>query len=220
VVLASASPARRSLLRHAGIEPAVIVSDVDEDALLAGSAQRPAADRVAELAAAKADAVAARLTGPESTPEPDAVRRTLAADCVVIGCDSMFLVGGALQGKPRDVGQARERWAAMAGRRGELLTGHAVLRLRDGAVVDRAVATGSTGVQLGSPSPHELSAYLASGEPLAVAGALTIDGLGGWFVDGLDGDASNVVGLSLPLVRRLLARVGLVVTDLWTTTPH
>ena len=127
----------------------------------------------------------------------------------------MLLLDDALVGKPADDEQARRLWAAMAGRTADLLTGHAALRLIDGVAVDRAVITTVTHVHMGSPSPEELSAYLGTGEPLAVAGGLTIDGYGGWFVDGVTGDPTNVLGLSLPTVRRLLARLGIRVTDLW-----
>ena len=202
VVLASASPARLGVLRAAGIDPVVEVADLDEDALLAGMQGAGPAEKVTALAAAKAAAVTERV----AARHPHAV---------VIGCDSMLMLDGRLVGKPRTAEVARERWAAMAGRTGELFTGHAVLRLIDGAVACRADGHAVTEVRFAEPTPAELDAYLASGEPLAVAGAFTIDGLGGWFVEGLDGDPSNVVGLSLPLTRKLLARVGVTVTDLW-----
>ena len=118
-------------------------------------------------------------------------------------------------GKPASVDEARERWSAMAGRTGELLTGHAVLRVTDGEIDRVAEGHAVTVVRFGRPSEAELEAYLGTGEPLAVAGAFTLDGLGGWFVEGVDGDPSNVVGLSLPLVRRLLVGVGVQVTELW-----
>lgn len=204
VVLASASPARLGVLRTAGLDPFVQVSDVDEDALLAGLADRPAAEQVLALARAKADAVAGSVND---------------ADAVVIGCDSMLLIDGELRGKPVDAEQARNQWKQMSGRAGDLITGHAVRLVRGGRIVDAAAAVGSTVVRMGTPSEAELEAYLATGEPLRVAGALTIDGFGGWFVDGIDGDAGNVLGISLPLTRRLLADVGVAVTDLWRTTP-
>lgn len=202
VVLASASPARLGVLRAAGVDPVVEVADLDEDGLLAGMPDAGPGDKVTALAAAKAATVAARI----------AARH---ADAIVIGCDSMLMVDGALVGKPHTVEVARKRWAAMAGGFAELYTGHAVLRLVSGTVSAAAEAHAVTGVRFADPSDRELDAYLATGEPLAVAGSFTIDGLGGWFVDGLDGDPSNVVGLSLPLTRRLLAQVGVTVTDLW-----
>ena len=203
LVLASASPARLSVLRAAGLVPEVEVSDVDEDALLAGLTGAPPAEAVTALAGAKATAVARQVGG----RWPSAI---------VVGCDSMLHIGGELVGKPHDVETARKRWRAMAGGSGELVTGHAVLRLDDGEIDRVAEGHAVTTVRFGRPDPVEMEAYLATGEPLAVAGAFTLDGLGGWFVDGVDGDPSNVIGISLPLVRRLLLGVGVRVTDLWT----
>jgi septum formation protein len=202
VVLASASPARRAVLRAAGLDPLVEVADVDEDALLAAMPQSAPAEKVTQLAAAKATTVARRIGG----THPDAV---------VIGCDSMLHVGGELVGKPGDPDTARRRWKAMAGGTGDLVTGHAVLRLAEGEIDRVAEGHAVTTVHFADLSEAELEAYLATGEPLAVAGAFTLDGKGGWFVEGIDGDPSNVIGISLPLVRRLLAGVGVQVTDLW-----
>jgi septum formation protein len=202
-VLASASPARLGVLQAAGIDPDVLVSGIDEDAVLAAHSGSGPHRAVAALAEAKADAVLG------------SVPAEVAADAVVIGCDSMLLLDDKLLGKPVDAKRARQAWAAMAGRSGDLLTGHAVIRLIDGIALDRAVTTAVTHVHVGSPSSEELSAYLETGEPFAVAGALTIDGYGGWFVDGVTGDPSNVIGLSLPTTRELLARLGIRVTDLW-----
>jgi septum formation protein len=201
-VLASASPARLSVLRAAGLTPEVEVSDVDEDGLLAALVGAAPGAAVTALAGAKATAVARRVA--DRWP-----------DAVIIGCDSMLHVAGELVGKPRDADTARKRWREMAGGTGELVTGHAVLRLDDGEIDRVAEGHAVTTVRFGRPDPAELEAYLATGEPLAVAGAFTLDGLGGWFVDGLDGDPSNVIGISLPLTRRLLAEVGVRVTDLW-----
>jgi septum formation protein len=205
LVLASASPARLGVLRCAGLDPAVEVSDVDEDALLAELSRDTPHRRVTALAEAKAGCVAAR----------DA-----CADAVVIGCDSMLLVGGELVGKPGTADVARRRWAAMAGRAGELITGHAVLVMRGGNVETSASAHASTVVHFAEPSDVEVTAYIASGEPLAVAGGFTLDGLGGWFVDRIEGDPSNVIGISLPLTRRLLAQVGVALPDLWQAAAH
>jgi len=202
VVLASASPARLAVLRAAGIDPVVEVADLDEDGLLAGMPDATAGEKVTALASAKATAVAERI----GATHPDAV---------VIGCDSMLLIDGTLVGKPHTAEVARARWAEMAGGKGDLYTGHAVLRLVDGVVAAAAAEHAVTAVRFAEPTPAELDAYLGTGEPLAVAGSFTIDGLGGWFVEGLDGDPSNVIGLSLPLTRRLLAQVGVRVTDLW-----
>ena len=198
-VLASQSPARLSVLRHAGIEPVVQVSGVDEDAVVASlPADAGPEHTVATLAEAKARAVAGTHV-----------------DAVVVGCDSMLFQGGQLVGKPGTVERARERWQRMAGGTGDLLTGHAVLRVRDGVVAAVATGTMSTTIRFGKPSPAELEAYLATGESLAVAGGFTLDGYGGWFIDGIDGDASSVIGISLPLTRRLLLEVDVSMIDLW-----
>ncbi|MGW0048847.1 nucleoside triphosphate pyrophosphatase [Nocardia cyriacigeorgica] len=203
LVLASASPARRTVLRSAGIEPVVRVSEVDEDAIAAAlPADTPPQQVVVELAKAKAATIAAAV------PE-------YAADCVVVGCDSMLLIDGTLQGKPHTPEVARARWNAMAGRSAELVTGHCVLRLLDGAVTAEAVDCSSTTIHFAKPEPEALDAYIATGEPLQVAGAFTLDGLGGWFVDRIDGDPSSVIGIGLPLLRRLLDDVGVGVADLW-----
>jgi septum formation protein len=206
-VLASRSPARLSVLRAAGVDPIVRVSDVDEDAVAAAlPSDSPHEVVVTELAAAKAAVIAEALAH-----DPELSTGTV----VVVGCDSMLSIGGDLVGKPRDVAVARERWAAMAGASGDLLTGHCVLRLDDGRVTARGAAHCGTTVHFSSPTERDLEAYLRSGEPLAVAGAFTLDGLGGWFVDGIEGDPSSVIGIGLPLVRRLLAEVGVGIADLW-----
>jgi septum formation protein len=204
-VLASASPARLTVLRAAGIEPSVVVSGVDEDAVMASLPDPTPAELVTELSTAKADVVA------------EVVKAT-HSDAVVVGCDSMLSIGGEMVGKPGTVEVARKRWQVMAGHTGELLTGHTVIRVQNGAVTQRARASQTTTVRFAEPSEAELEAYFATGEPLAVAGAFTLDGLGGWFVEGIDGDPSSVVGISLPLTRRLLAQVGVSVTDLWVPT--
>jgi septum formation protein len=205
LVLASASPARLAVLRAAGVEPLVDVSDVDEDAVVAeiGEGATPE-DTVCALALAKARTVAARVAA--SVP-----------DCVVVGADSMLWLEGELVGKPGSVDAARGRWDQMAGRAADLFTGHALVRVTDGAPVHEVTGHARTAVAFSEPTTAELEAYLDSGEPLAVAGAFTLDGRGGWFVEGIEGDPSNVVGLSLPLTRRLLAEIGVGVDALWTT---
>ena len=208
VLLASASPARLGVLRTAGLDPLVAVSGVDEDAVLAGLGDRGPAERITVLAEAKADEVVRRLRLGE-------LAGVSADDIVVIGCDSMLLIDGQLQGKPADAAATRRAWRKMAGRSALLITGHAVRRLVDGEIIGAAADSRSSVVRMGRPDDDELEAYIATGEPLAVAGALTIDGYGGWFVDGVDGDPSNVLGISLPLTRELLRRVGVAVTDLW-----
>lgn len=199
-VLASASPARLRVLEAAGVDPVVRVSGVDEDALTASLGDSPAPeDVVVALARAKAEAVLGEF-----------------ADAVIVGCDSMLSIGGELQGKPHSVALARTRWAAMAGGSGDLLTGHAVVRVLEGQVVSVSAACSTTTVHFAEPSPADLEAYLATGEPLEVAGAFTLDGLGGWFVERIEGDPSSVIGIGLPLVRRLLNEVGLSMTDVWS----
>lgn len=216
LVLASASPARNSVLLAAGVEPVVRVSDVDEDAVTAALPAGTSPETVVvELARAKAASVASELTaGLDGVCWLDGAD---AMNCVVVGCDSMLLIDGKLQGKPKTVEVARRRWRSMAGRSGVLLTGHSVLRSVDGRIVADAAELSRTTVYFGSPDPAELEAYLATGEPLQVAGGFTLDGLGGWFVDRIDGDPSSVIGIGLPLLRRLLSKVGVDVTQLWRT---
>lgn len=204
VVLGSASAGRLRVLRQAGIDPLVVVSDVDEEALIASlDPQTPPESVVLKLANAKAVSVAAQLP-------PD-----VAADCIVLGCDSMLHLDGTLRGKPGSSEAALEQWLSMAGSIGHLLTGHALLRLADGVITHTAGETGTTAIHFGRPSESELAAYLQTSEPVHVAGAFTADGFGGWFIDRIEGDPSNVIGTSLPLVRRLVELTGLSVTDLW-----
>jgi septum formation protein len=195
LVLASASPARLATLRSAGIEPVVIVSGVDEskvDGL-------PPAELALQLAELKCAAVADR----DGLPD----------DALVLGCDSVLELDGEALGKPRDSDDAVARWERMRGRSGVLHTGHS---LRDTVSGRVAAATGSTTVHFADVSDAEIAAYVATGEPLSVAGAFTVDGLGGAFVTGIEGDHHNVVGLSLPLVRELAVELGRSWTDLWT----
>jgi septum formation protein len=195
IVLASGSPARLAVLRAAGLEPEVVVSGVDETAF---SAATPA-ELAGQLARAKAAAVAAGL--------PDRL-----AGALVIGCDSLLDLDGRALGKPTSAAEAAARWREMSGRSGTLVTGHCVINAATGR---QAAAVEATTVRFGTPSERQVAAYVASGEPLAVAGAFTLDGRGGWFVDGIDGDHGNVLGISLPLLRRLLAELGFDVTELW-----
>lgn len=209
LLLASSSPARRALLTSAGIDPLVAVSGVDEDALLADARRRHGAleppDVVLLLAKAKAEAVSATL-------DP------AAGDILVLGCDSMLELDGTVVGKPADARDARERWRRMRGRAGILHTGHWLVDARDQAHGGSGGTLGTasrTKVRFADITDDEIDAYVASGEPLSVAGAFTIDGLGGPFVDGIDGDPHTVIGLSLPALRELLAAVGVPITALW-----
>ncbi|MFE2874844.1 Maf family protein [Streptomyces roseus] len=193
LVLASASPARLNLLRQAGLAPHVIVSHFDEDAL--------SADSPAELALALAEAKAGVVAALEE-----------AAGALVIGCDSVLELDGEALGKPADAAEATARWTAMRGRAGVLRTGHCVIDTATGRQVS---ATASTTVRFGEPTDAEVAAYVASGEPLHVAGAFTLDGLSAPFIEGIDGDHGNVIGLSMPLLRSLLGELGVSITDLW-----
>ena len=191
LVLASGSPARLRLLRDAGFAPEVIVSGVAEDDVDPLDTE----GSVGRLAAAKAAAVA-RSDG----------------TALVIGCDSMLVFDGRPHGKPSSVEEARSWLVAMRGRAGTLWTGHCLI---DEASGDRAEEVVGTTVRFGVTSDAELDAYLGTPDVLAVAGAFTLDGRSAPFVDGIDGDPGNVIGLSLPALRRLLGRLGVSVTELW-----
>jgi len=208
VVLGSASPGRRKVLRGAGIDPLVVVSGVDEDAIVAAmSAKSNPSDVTTALAAAKARAVV------------DVLDPGVAADCVVIGCDSMLFYDGMLRGKPESESAAFQDWRQMAGGSGELYTGHCVIRLRDNVIEHELAEHSCTTVHFGNPLPDELAAYVRTGEPTAVAGGFTLDGLGGWFIDGVTGDPSAVIGIGLPLMRTLFERAGLSISALWAANP-
>lgn len=191
LVLASGSAGRLRLLRQAGLDPEVVVSGVDE--AVGGGLDTAAVTGL--LAGRKAAAVAAR--------RPDAL---------VLGCDSLLDLDGQALGKPASAAEAAAMWHRLAGRRATLFTGHCLI----GPGGDReARSVAATAVRFGTPTGQELAAYLASGEPLSAAGAFTIEGLGAPFIDGIDGDPGTVIGLSLPLLRRLLAGFGVAITDLW-----
>jgi septum formation protein len=192
------------MLAAAGVDPLVVVSDVDEEAIVERYGVTDAEDVALVLAKAKAEAVAAR----------DDV------DGLVLGCDSVLALDGEVHGKPDDAEAAIARWKRMRGRSGVLHTGHWVVDARereDGGTGGTLGAVASTTVHFAALSDDEIAAYVATGEPLAVAGAFTVDGLGGAFVTGIEGDHHNVVGVSLPLLRTLLADLDVPWHTLWRT---
>jgi septum formation protein len=191
VVLASQSPARLAVLRAAGIDPEVIVSGVDESLFSAPTTEQ----LTGALATAKATKVASGLSSG-----------------IVIGCDSMLDLEGQAYGKPASPAEASARWREMSGKTGTLFTGHCVI---DAASGRRLESIASTTVRFGTPTDAEISAYVGTGEPLNMAGAFTIEGLGGWFIDAIDGDHNNVIGISLPLLRQMLGDLGITIPDLW-----
>lgn len=198
-LLASASPARLATLRAAGLDPDVAVSGVDED-----DVDGSPSDTVLTLARRKAEAVR---------------RAHRHTDALVLGCDSLLDVDGVGFGKPSDAASARRLWGELSGRHGVLRTGHWLIDAATGRAVGEVA---STTVWFGTPSPSEIAAYVATGEPLEVAGGFTLDGLGGWFVERVDGDAGTVIGVSLPTVRRLLTALDVPLTAAWPAgrSPH
>jgi septum formation protein len=194
LVLASTSRARSTLLTQAGIEHRMEASGVDEARFDAATPEA----LVSALAEAKAQAVAARAT-----------------DAIVLGCDSVLGIDGRVLGKPATPQAAREHWNLIAGRTATLSTGHTLLEVRQGAVAARAAGVAHTEVRFARPSPAELDAYVASGEPLASAGAFTLEGLSAPFIEGVSGSPSNVIGLSLPLLAGLLRELGLSIVQFW-----
>jgi septum formation protein len=180
-----------------------MVSGVAED----GVAGLTAADAARTLAERKAEAITRRLHGTTLPGRPAPL---------VVGCDSLLEIDGEMRGKPESADQARAWWREQRGRSGVLTTGHAVVDLATGR---RTSGVADTVVRFGCPSDTEIDAYIATGEPLAVAGACTIEGYGAPFVAGIEGDHGTVIGLSLPLLRELLAELGIAITDLWTRNP-
>jgi septum formation protein len=199
VVLASGSPARLRTLHGVGIVPTVVVSGVDEGAI----AHDDPAGLVEALAVAKAQAVLREL--------PSAL-----ADAIVIGCDSVLDVDGTALGKPGTAERAADRWRIIRGRSAVLRTGHCLI---DAATGRRVAGVAATTVHFADVGDDEIDRYVRTGEPTDVAGAFTIDGYGGAFVESIEGDHHNVVGLSLPLVRNLLPRIGLRWLDIWAVGP-
>jgi len=208
LVLASASPARLATLRSAGLAPYVLVSGVDEAAALLHYPDLAADEVALVLAKAKAEAVAAVLDAdgaPDDAPD----------DALVLGCDSVLELDGEVHGKPVDADEAIARWRRMRGRSGVLHTGHWVVDLREDGSSATLGAVASTTVHFADVTDDEIAAYVATGEPLAVAGAFTTDGLGGAFVRGIEGDHHTVVGVSLPLLRDLMGECGVPWPSLW-----
>ncbi|MGM0385893.1 MAG: Maf family protein [Actinomycetota bacterium] len=210
LVLASASPARLATLRSAGIHPVVEVAEVDEDGIVTSlmaaarhGGAHPAVEVVLELARAKATRVADRLVARGNPPD------------LVLGCDSMLEIHGEVVGKPGTAEVAAERWRRMRGGGGLLHTGHWLVDLRADPACG-AGRTATTAVHFADLTDGEIEAYVATGEPLVVAGGFTVDGLGGPYVTAIAGDHHNVVGLSLPLFRELLAGFGIAVHELWS----
>lgn len=207
LILASTSPARLTLLRSAGVEPQVVPSAVDEPAAVAAAERDagrplPAAEMVLLLARAKAEAVAER-------------RPTPTEQALLLGGDSAFEIDGAVYGKPGTAAVARQRWLQQRGRTGVLHSGHWLIDRRDGS--GSGVVTSAAVQFAADTTDREIDAYVATGEPLAVAGAFTIDSLGSPFIDRIEGDPSTVVGLSLPALRRLVRARGVEWTDLWSS---
>lgn len=198
LVLASKSPARTKLLSDAGIAHSILVSDVDEDAVSAAAGPLSPAETALLLARAKAEAVAADMS-----------------DGLVVGCDSVFEFDGEPYGKPWEPAVARERWQLMRGKSGVLHTGHWLISTHDGGAPVAHGEITSAVVHFEDVSDAEIDAYVATGEPLQVAGGFTIDGMAGAFIGGVDGDPHTVVGLSISTLRRLLAKMGVSITELW-----
>ncbi|HEV7897383.1 MAG TPA: Maf family protein [Planosporangium sp.] len=206
LVLASASPARLQLLKSAGIPAEVIVSGIDESTV---QADRP--DTLSgTLARLKAEAVAARLRHRTSRTPPGS--GPVDGHVLVLGCDSVLAFDGQILGKPTDADDAVRRWRSMRGRSGVLYTGHCLVDTRTSA---SASGVASTTVHFADLTDTEIAAYVATGEPLRVAGAFTIDGFGGAFVDRIEGDPGTVIGLSLPLLRRMMSELGTEIINLW-----
>jgi septum formation protein len=218
LILASASAARLRVLRGAGLDPRVVVSGVDEG----GTGDLTPAQAVLTLARRKAAAVAALVPAGEST--------------LVMGCDSLLEFDGRAEGKPATVSDARALWRRLRRRTGKLHTGHCLIhtglidtRLMDTGLVNtglvntgRAVEAGAPDtalIRFGDPTDGEIDAYVATGEPLRVAGGFTLEGFGSAWIDSIDGNPGTVMGLSIPVLRRLTRELGLEIVDFWAPAP-
>ena len=197
LILASASPARLLVLQRAGLDPQVIVSGVAEDIDID---QQDTATVVAMLAARKAAAVASSLFGSRS---------------LVLGCDSLLSINGVTLGKPATSQEATKTWQQLSGNTGVLYTGHCLIDTTSKQTLNEV---GRTIVRFGEPTNAEIAAYVASGEPLGLAGGFSIEGRGAPFIESIDGDANNVLGLSMPILRQMLSQLGVAIVDLWSQT--
>ena len=226
MILASSSPSRLSILRSAGIEPTIEPPTVDENAILRRVQDQSPEQQVCVLAHAKASAIAARhltavhppyefATPGQSSTSDDTTTRPR----VVIGADSMLYLDGELQGKPHTIDETIRRWTIQRGKTARLITGHCIINLASTATnEDTVLEATTTTVHFAHVSDADIRAYANSGEPLYCAGAFTLEAMGGWFIDRIEGDPSSVIGLSLPLVRRALYRFGYHVADFWNCT--
>ncbi|MCU1469673.1 MAG: septum formation inhibitor Maf [Glaciihabitans sp.] len=202
--LASTSPARLATLRAAGIEPILLASGVDEDAAVQAAGPLTGREMVLLLARLKAEAVTGQIVDGKQI------------DGFILGGDSAFDIDGIVYGKPHLPAVARERWLAQRGREGELHSGHWLIDHRGGRIGGATGGVSTATVRFAADiSDDEIDAYVATGEPLEVAGAFTIDSLGGAFIAEIRGDPHAVVGLSLALTRELLLEFGVSWPDLW-----
>jgi septum formation protein len=208
-VLASASSARRRLLESVGIKPIILPSDFDESQIQLTEA----GELVQILAQRKAETVAKALISEPNllqlspTDEVEKLKST-----VILGCDSVLAIGGEIHGKPADVAEAIARWQKMRGQVGKLYTGHALIALDSEKIIVRCQVTQ---VYFAEISDRQIVAYIETGEPLQCAGCFAIEGKGGLFIERIAGCHTNVIGLSLPLLRVMLGELGFEVTDFW-----
>lgn len=217
IILASASPARRRLLQGVGLDPIVCPSDIDESLI---QTKNPS-ELVQTLAKLKAQSIAERLLNgnlsdslADSSSSREVEKAHREASWLVIGCDSVLLVKGEIHGKPEDAAEAIARWQKMSGSFGDLYTGHAIIDTANNKILVRCQVTR---VYFAKMSDREIEAYVATGEPLRCAGCFALEGKGGLFVEKLEGCHTNVIGLSLPLLRQMLGELGYNVTDFWAS---